>query len=117
MKVPKEPKVFEQLRIEVLESCPGDCSPIFKAGHEYYAKMFFEELTIHSDIFYDLNEGTCTIDLDFLKVDVRQISLQHSVEHFSENRTEFLEGVDFAESVTLETMLFALAMKPSTQVA
>ncbi len=117
MKVPNEPKVFDQLRIEVLESCPADCPLSFKAGYEFYSKTFFEELTIHSNIFYDLAEGTCTLDLEFLKVDVKQISLQHSIEYYSKGHSEFLKGIDFAESITFEVLIFAWALKPSNKAA
>ncbi len=117
MKVPNDPKIFDQLRNEVFESCPTDSPLLFKAGYEFYSKAFFEELTIHSNIFYDLVEGTCTLDLDFLKVDVKQISLQHSIEYYSKDHSEFLKGIEFAESITFEILLFAWAMKPSTQAA
>lgn len=117
MIVPNDPKVFDQLKNEILESCPVDCSLSFKAGYEFYSKTFFEELTIHSNIFFDLAEGTCILDLDFLKVDVKQISLQHSIEYYSKDHSEFLKGIDFAESITFEILLFAWALKPSNEAA
>lgn len=117
MIVPNDPKVFDQLKNEVLDSCPADSTPSFKESYEYYVRTFFGELTIHANIFFDLTNGTCTLDLDFLKVDSKQIALQYMSEHHSLTQPEFLMGINFAETVTMEVLIFALAMKPESQVA
>lgn len=114
MIVPNEPEIFEQLKHEIFEEFPSNCTPSFKAGLEHYVKTFFQEIITHSDIFNDIESGTFTLDLDFIKVDTRQLALEHIGNFHNFDRSEFLRGVDFAEFVTIETLIFALAMQPST---
>lgn len=117
MKVQKDLKVFDELKFEVIKACPNNTHPDFQEGYKNYAIFFFEEVTIHSDIFYDLAEGTCIIDLDFLKVDVRQMSMEFMSNRLPINKSEFMKGIDLSEEIAIQAFLFALVINPQARVA